>query len=109
GRRQIDADPAAGEAALAAGLRLWRGEPLADVEFAAFAQPEIHRLSELRRRAIEDHVEARLRQDRHSELIPELGGLVVRYPYRERLHGQLMLALYRSGRQADALAAFQDA
>jgi DNA-binding SARP family transcriptional activator len=89
-------------------LDLWRGEPLAELAFEPFAGSEVRRLEELRLVAAEDWVDAELEAGRHSELAPELEALVARHPLRERLRGQLMLALYRSGRQADALAAYQD-
>ena len=93
---------------LEAALRLWRGEPLADFTFAPFAQAEIARLSELRLLALEDRVEADLALGRHGDVIGELRSLVSEQPLRERLWGQLMLALYRSGRQADALRAYAE-
>ena len=91
---------------LADALALWRGPALANVRNEAFAQEPIRRLEELRIAAIEDHVEARLVLGRHRELVAELETLVAEHPLRERLRGQLMLALYRSGRQAEALEAF---
>ena len=90
-------------------LRLWRGqafEEFADTEFGA---AEADRLGELRLVAVEDRVEAELRLGRHRELVAELEGLVRVHPLRERLWAQLMLALYRAGRQADALLAYQRA
>src|SRR5438309_893064 len=84
------------------------GEPLAELPVEAFT-PEQRRLEELRLAALEDRIEADLASARHAELVPELEGLVSRNPMRERLRGQLMLALYHSGRQADALRAYQDA
>src|SRR5439155_1515899 len=89
-------------------LDLWRGEPLAELAFEPFAGAEVRRLEELRLVAAEDWVDAELEAGRQAELVPELEALVARHPLRERLRGQLMLALYRSGRQADALAAYQD-
>ena len=83
--------------------RLWRGPPLADFAFEPFAQAEIARLEELRLAALEDRIDADLELGRHAELVPELEALVREHPLRERLRGQLMLALYRSGRQAEAL------
>jgi DNA-binding SARP family transcriptional activator len=88
-------------------LRLWRGTPLADLEGEEFAQAEIRRLEELRLCAIEDRIDADLELGRRDELVGELEGLVRQHPLRERLRGQLMLALYRSGRQAEALRAYQ--
>jgi DNA-binding SARP family transcriptional activator len=90
-------------------LDLWRGEPLAELAFEPFAAAEIRRLEELRLVATEDLIDAGFEDGRDRELVPQLESLVARHPLRERLRGQLMLALYRSGRQADALAAYQDA
>jgi YVTN family beta-propeller protein len=90
-------------------LALWRGSPLAQVAYEPFAQSEIARLEELRLTAIEARVDAQLELGRHTEVVAELESLVRENPLRERLRGQLMLALYRSGRQADALATYQDA
>jgi DNA-binding SARP family transcriptional activator/tetratricopeptide (TPR) repeat protein len=87
---------------------LWRGRPLADLEFEPFARFEIQRLHALRLLAAEDRIEAELAVGRHTTLCPELEQLVAEHPLRERLRGQLMLALYRSGRQAEALAVFHD-
>jgi DNA-binding SARP family transcriptional activator len=112
---------AKGRAALAAGeneqaaeqlraaLALWRGGPLCDFAYERFAQEEIVRLEELHVEAVEDRVEADLACGRAEELVAELEALVSRHPVRERLRRQLMLALYRSGRQAEALAAYRDA
>jgi DNA-binding SARP family transcriptional activator/streptogramin lyase len=94
---------------LTAALALWRGPPLSDFESAPFAQDEIARLEELHVACLEERIEADLARGRHSELIPELEALVSRHPLRERLRAQLMLALYRSGRQSEALAAYQQA
>jgi len=88
-------------------LALWRGEPLAEFGDQEWARAEIGRLIALRAAAIEERVNLRLVLGHHAELVPELQELAARYPLQERLHGQLMLALYRSGRQADALAAYQ--
>ncbi len=90
-------------------LALWRGAPLADVAYEGFAQPAIARLEELRLAALERRIEADLALGRHAELVGELEGLVAAHPLRERMRAQHMLALYRSGRQADALGSFQDA
>jgi DNA-binding SARP family transcriptional activator len=89
-------------------LALWRGDPLSEFAFEPFASAEILRLEELRLTALEERIDADLACERHGELVPELEGLVARHPLRERLRGQLMLALYSSGRQADALRAYQD-
>jgi DNA-binding SARP family transcriptional activator len=90
-------------------LALWRGPPLADLAFETFAQGEIQRLQELRLEALEERLDADLEQGSGAELVAELEGLVTEYPLRERLRGQLMLALYRAGRQAEALQAYLDA
>ena len=91
------------------GTRSWRGVALADFAYEPFAQPAIGRLEELRLLAIEKRIEADLALGRHAELVGELEELVAEHPLRERLRGQLMLALYRSGRQAEALAAYRAA
>ena len=88
-------------------LALWRGPALADVAYEPFAQSEIARLEGMRLAALEERIEADLALGRHRELVPELEALVSEHPVRERLHGQLMLALYRSGRQTAALAVFR--
>jgi YVTN family beta-propeller protein len=90
-------------------LALWRGEPLADLADEPFAAAEIRRLSELRLRAAEMAIDADLEAGRHSEVIGELEALVAEHPLREHAHGQRMLALYRSGRQAESLEAYRDA
>lgn len=102
-----DADQAA--ASLRAALALWRGPALADLVDQQFAQSEIRRLDELRLAALEDRIDADLALGRHDALVAELETLVAENPYRERLQGQLLLALYRSGRQAEALEAYQRA
>ena len=108
GRDALAADRAQAAADfLGAALALWRGPPLDDVRYENFAQPEIARLEELRLAAIDDLVDARLALGRHTEVVGELERLVALHPLRERPRGQLMLALYRSGRQGDALAAYQ--
>src|SRR5262249_51499032 len=86
---------------------LWRGRPLADLEFERFARFEIQRLEESRLLAVEDRIEAELALGRHAALCPELEHLVAEHSLRERLRGQLMLALYRSGRQAEALETYR--
>src|SRR6266508_4206618 len=90
-------EPSRADALLVEGLRLWCGPPLADLAYEPFVQTEIARLEELRAAAVEARIEA------------ELATLVAAQPFRERLRAQLMLALYRSGRQADALGAFRSA
>jgi DNA-binding SARP family transcriptional activator len=103
------AQPALAAAKLHEALSLWRGEPLADFAYAPFAQAAIGRLEELRVVALEKRIEADLNMGRHADLAGELRDLVREHPLRERLRGQLMLALYRSGRQAEALEAYQAA
>jgi ABC-type transport system substrate-binding protein/DNA-binding SARP family transcriptional activator len=86
---------------------LWRGEPLADLGAKPFAQIEIERLAEMRFVATEDRIDAELALGRHRRLVPELERMVAEHPLRERVRAQAMLALYRSGRQAEALAAYR--
>jgi DNA-binding SARP family transcriptional activator len=90
-------------------LSLWRGAPLAEFAYDEFAQPEIARLEELRASALEQRIDLDIELGRHLELVGELEGLVAASPLRERLRRQLMLVLYRSGRQAEALEAYHDA
>ena len=92
---------------LQGALELWRGPALADFRFDSFARGEVERLEELRLGAIESRIDADLECGRHAELVPELERLVAQEPLRERLREQLMLALYRSGRQADALEVYR--
>lgn len=89
-------------------LALWRGEPLAEISFEPFAVAEARRLEELRLAAFEELFDAELAAGRASEIVPELESLAARHPLRERLRGQLMHALYDVGRQAEALAVYQD-
>ncbi len=107
GRDALPGDPAAAAGLLADALGLWRGPALADFACESFAQPEATRLEELRLSALEDRLEADLVLGRHAEAVPELEGLLAEHPLRERLAGQLMLALYRCGRQGDASRVFQ--
>ena len=109
---------AAGRAALADGsprpaarllreaLALWRGEPLSDVAGSGLDEVEAPRLRERRLQALEGRIEADLLLGQHGDLIAELPALIAEHPLRERLYGQLMLALYRAGRQAEALEVF---
>ena len=106
-RHARGASPVEASAALREALALWRGPALADFVFDRFAQAEIARLDEMRLEAVEERLEAELATGSHRALTGELEALVGEHPLRERLRGQLMLALYRSGRQADALDAYQ--
>jgi DNA-binding SARP family transcriptional activator len=110
GRRLLEAErPGQARQALREALGLWRGPALADVADEPFTQAERQRLEELRLVALEDRLAAELALGGHAAAAAELGELVSRYPLRERQHGLLMLALYRSGRQAEALGVFQAA
>ena len=93
-------------AALSGAVELWRGDVLADFQYDAFAQGEIARLGELRAAVLEERIAVEMLLGREAQVLGELERLVRGYPYRERLRGQLMLALYRTGRQAEALAAY---
>jgi 8-oxo-dGTP pyrophosphatase MutT (NUDIX family) len=94
---------------LGEALALWRGPALADLAYESFAQVEIARLEEMRLAVLEQRIDADLARGRHAQLVGELEALVARHPLRERLRGQLMLALYRSARQAEALEAYRAA
>jgi WD40 repeat protein/serine/threonine protein kinase len=109
GRGVMSADAAAAARTFERALGLWRGPALGDLAHQASLQPEIARLEELRLAALEDRIAAELELGRHRELVPELETLVGAHPFRERLWLHLMTALYRSERQADALAAFHRA
>jgi DNA-binding SARP family transcriptional activator/tRNA A-37 threonylcarbamoyl transferase component Bud32 len=110
GRRHLVADePERAAGALTEALGLWRGPALADFTYEPFAQAEIARLEELRLVAREERIEAELLLGRHAAVVPELERLAGENPFRERVRGQLMLALYRCGRQADALEVFRQA
>jgi DNA-binding SARP family transcriptional activator len=91
------------------GESLWRGPPLADFTYEAFARAEIARLEELRLSIREERIGAELELGRHAELIGELEALIAEHPLRERCRAHLMVALYRTGRQADALHTYQEA
>jgi YVTN family beta-propeller protein len=109
GRRALAAgEPARAAATLEEALGLWRGPTLVDLTYEAFAQPEIARIDDLRLSAVEDRIEADLALGRHADLVGELQALVAEHPLRERLRSHLMLALYRSGRQAEALQTYRD-
>jgi len=101
-------DPPRRARLLCEALDLWRGDPLAELAYESFAQPEIARLVELRLALFEERAEAELAVGRHAEVALELEPLVRENPLRERLRAQLMLALYRSGRQAEALEAYRE-
>ena len=100
-------EPATAAGSLRQALNLWQGPPLAELEGHPFARRERLRLEELRLAAVEERIEADFRLGRHAQLVPELEQLVAEHPLRERLRGQLMLALYLSGRQAEALEAYR--
>jgi DNA-binding SARP family transcriptional activator len=104
-----DAPPATASEKLSEALALWRGPPLADLAYEQFAQAEIARLEEMRLTALEQRLDADLALGRHADLVPELDTLIARHPLREHLRYQLMLALYRGDRQADALDAYREA
>ena len=105
--RARESDPRAAGRLLRQGLALWRGPPYADLRYEAALQTEITRLEELRLTTLEERVEADLAAGETSQLVAELEALVREHPHRERFRGLLMLALYRSGRQAEALEAYR--
>jgi ABC-type transport system substrate-binding protein/DNA-binding SARP family transcriptional activator len=108
GRRALEEGDAKEAAAkLQAAEEQWRGRPLADLEFEPFARVEVERLEELRLAAVEARIEAELALGRDAALVPELEALVGEHPLRERLRSHLMVALYRCGRQADALETYR--
>jgi DNA-binding SARP family transcriptional activator len=110
GRGELAAgEAAAAEETLREALGLWRGAPLQDFAYDEFARTEIARLGELRLEADEELIEAGLAQGRGGDLVAEIESLIARHPLRERLRGQLMLALYQAQRQADALEAYERA
>jgi DNA-binding SARP family transcriptional activator/predicted ATPase len=100
-------DPAAAAEVLAEGLRMWRGRALGDLADEPWARAEAESLEESRLHALEEHVEAQLALGAHADVLGELEQLIAEEPYRERPRAQLMLALYRCGRQADALAVYR--
>jgi DNA-binding SARP family transcriptional activator len=102
-------DPPERAAALREALALWRGPPLSDVEFEGVGRVEVARIEELRLTALEEHIDAELALGRHDLILGEIEALATRYPMRERLRRQQMLALYRAGRQREALRAYQEA
>jgi class 3 adenylate cyclase len=105
----LEHDPSHAAARLREALALWRGPPLADFAYEPFAQTTIGRLEELRLTTVERWIDAELASGRDRELAGELRTLVAGHPLRERFRAQLMLALYRAGRQAEALEAYQQA
>jgi WD40 repeat protein/DNA-binding SARP family transcriptional activator len=107
-RRIVLSDPARASLLLNEALDLWRGPALADFIDAPFAETEIRRLEELRLNVLEDRIEADLALGRHTDVVAELKKLTSEHHYRERLWGHLMVALYRSDRQAEALRAYQE-
>ena len=106
---QVRGDHAAASSALSRALALWRGPALADLAYESFAQREAERLNELRLVAVERRLEAEVELGRHAELVGELEALAAEHPLRERFCALLMLALYRSNRQAEALATYRAA
>lgn len=108
-RALADGDAATASLALREALGLWRGPALADLVETDFARIEAARLEELRLAALEERLQADLALGRDGEIVPELEALVAEFPLRERLRAQLMLALYRSGRQSEALASYREA
>jgi YVTN family beta-propeller protein len=106
-RALADGDAAGARELFGSALALWRGEALADLAYEPFAQGEIARLEQARLAALEDRIDADLMLGRHRGVVGELEALVGLHPHRERLLGQLMLALYRSERHADALDAYR--
>jgi WD40 repeat protein/DNA-binding SARP family transcriptional activator len=109
GRERLDLDPQQAAAAFRQALELWRGPALADLAYEAFASREVARLEDARAVAFEHLIEAELALGHHAEVVGQLEALIEEHPYRERLRAQLMLALYRCDRQADALHAYQEA
>jgi DNA-binding SARP family transcriptional activator len=103
-----EGDPATAVAGFRAALELWRGPALADLAYEPFATAHAERLEELRLAAVEDRIEAELQQGRHDALVGELRALTAEHPLRERPRAQLMAALYRCGRQAEALDVYRD-
>jgi YVTN family beta-propeller protein len=108
-RASQEGDARAAAARLREALELWRGPPLADFAYESFAQPEIARLEELRLVALEERIDAELALGEHARVVGELEALVHEHPLREPFIAQLMLAMYRSGRQADALESYRTA
>ena len=108
-RARREAEQGIADGTARSALELWRGSPLADVAEEPFAAPEIRRLEELHLRAVEAAIDAELARDRHREVIGELEALIAAHPTHERFHAQRVLALYRAGRQPDAVEAYREA
>ena len=108
-RARTEAEQGIVDGAARGALELWRGAPLADVAEEPFASPEIRRLEELHLRAIELSIEAELAAGRHADVLGSLEALIAEHPLHERFHAQRMLALYRAGRQSEAMEAYRDA
>ena len=108
-RARRDADQGIADGAAKEALELWHGAPLADVASEPFAGPEIRRLEELHLRALELGIDAELAAGRHGDLIGRLEALIAEHPLNERFYAQRMLALYRAGRQSEALEAYRQA
>ena len=106
-KADLPSDPSKAAAALSEALTLWRGAPLADLSNEPSLRGEIARLEELHLSATEHRIAAKIEMGGHSTVVSELDALTARYPLRERMWANLMLALYRLGRQAEALAAYQ--
>jgi predicted ATPase/DNA-binding SARP family transcriptional activator/tetratricopeptide (TPR) repeat protein len=108
GRQALAADPAAARRLLTEALALWRGPALADAAGRSWAEDAKARLDERRLAATEDRIDAELELGGHAAVLPELAALARDHPLRERIRGQHVRALYAAGRQADALAAYED-
>ncbi|MDR9452169.1 MAG: BTAD domain-containing putative transcriptional regulator, partial [Acidimicrobiia bacterium] len=106
-RGRLASDPAGASATFEEALRLWRGPALVDFQAEPFAEMEAGHLEELRLAALEDRLSADLASGHHGEVVDELERLVAEHPFRERMWGQLMVALYRCDRQVDALRSYQ--
>ena len=112
GREQVDVgrfERLLAQGAAREALALWRGRPLADIDGEPFAVGQVRRLEEMHTVALELAIDQDLQAGRHGEVLAEIEGLLAQEPLRERLHALRMLALYRAGRQAEALAAYREA
>src|SRR5215216_692800 len=108
-RARKEAEQGMANGSVRGALELWRGAPLADVAEEPFAGPEIRRLEELHLQALELTIDAERAAGRHAEVIGTLEALLADHPFHERFHAQRMLALYRGGRQSEALEAYREA